>query len=119
MQYALMFYENPSEFAKRADSPETEAYWASWMAYSQAARESGVLQGGQALEAPGMSTALRLKSGAKNVQDGPIADTKEQLGGFFIIDVPNLDDALEWAAKAPCAGNGGVEVRPVMAGRSN
>lgn len=116
MQYALMFYENPSEFAKRADSPDTAAYWASWTAYSQAAREAGVLQGGQALQAPGMSTALRLKSGARSVQDGPIADTKEQLGGFFIVDVPDLDAALDWAAKAPCADNVGVEVRPLMDG---
>lgn len=114
MKYALIFYETASEFSKRTDAAHSDAYWASWQAYSQAAGQSGLLEGGQALEPPATATALRLKDGARNVQDGPIADTKEQLGGFFIIDVPDLDSALEWAARAPCASDGGVEVRPLL-----
>ena len=57
---------------------------------------------------------MRVANGRRQVQDGPFADTREHLGGYFVIDVPTLDAALEWAARAPCASNGGVEVRPVL-----
>jgi hypothetical protein len=59
-------------------------------------------------------TTLRVRGDKRQVQDGPFADTKEQLGGYFVIEVPDLDSALEWAARAPCASTGGVEVRPVF-----
>lgn len=114
MKYALLFYENETEMAKRTDPKHADAYWAAWTAYSQAASEAGVMPSGAGLEPPETGTAVRLKNGARDVQDGPIVDTKERLGGFFILDVPSLDDALGWAAKAPCATEGGVEVRPLM-----
>jgi hypothetical protein len=55
-----------------------------------------------------------MRDGVRQVQDGPFPETKEQLGGFFVVDVPTLDDALQWAARAPCASTGGVEVRPEL-----
>jgi hypothetical protein len=69
---------------------------------------------GNGLQPPHTATTVRIQDGKRHVQDGPFADTKEQLGGYFIIDVPHVDAALEWAARAPCASTGGVEVRPVM-----
>ena len=114
MDYMLMFYEPPHDFKARGDTPEGEAYWGGWMAYVGALYGSGTVKSGAGLEPPATATTLRISSGKRKVQDGPFADAKEQLGGFFVIDVPDLDTALEWAARAPCAATGGVEVRPVM-----
>jgi hypothetical protein len=69
---------------------------------------------GNGLQAPEMGTTVRLRDGKRQVQDGPIADTKEHLGGYFIIQAPTLDVALEWAARAPCTASGSAEVRPVL-----
>ena len=69
---------------------------------------------GHGLQLPHTATTLRQRDGQRQVQDGPFADSKEQLGGYFVIDVPRLDDALEWAARCPTAATGAVEVRPVM-----
>lgn len=113
MQYMLMFYESPEIWGAREDHRAPE-YWGSWMAYVKAMNESGLVRSGAGLQPPTTSTSLRIRDSRKQVQDGPFADTKEQLGGFFVIDVPDLDAALEWAAKAPCASTGGVEVRPVL-----
>ena len=113
MQYMLMFYESNEGWASR-DDERAPAYWAGWMAYVKALNDSGLVRGGAGLQPPATSTTLRVRENRRQVQDGPFADSKEQLGGFFLIDVPNLDAALEWAAKAPCASSGGVEVRPVL-----
>jgi hypothetical protein len=113
MQYMLMFYQPMAELENRG-GPGAEAYMASWMAYVGAVRESGISTSGYGLQPPMTGTTLRVRGDKRQVQDGPFADTKEQLGGYFIIDVPDLDTALEWAARAPCASTGGVEVRPVF-----
>ncbi len=115
MQYALLFAEPASEVAKRKDPGAAPAYWGAWMGYMDAMREAGIMRGGQGLEPPTLATTLRLRDGQRHVQDGPYADSKEQLGGFVTIEVPDLDTALEWAARSPAAGVGSVEVRPVMA----
>ncbi|WP_017300169.1 YciI family protein [Nodosilinea nodulosa] len=114
MQYAIMVYEPEQEFAKRSDATHQEAYWGAYQAYSQALAEAGVASGGTALHPPHTSTTLWLEAGHRKVQDGPYADTKEQLGGMFIVDVPNLDVALDWAARCPAATTGRVEVRPLL-----
>ena len=115
MEYMLMFYEAKADFAKRNEDPATSPYWAAWMAYSQAIREAGVSKGvGEALQPPETATVVRSQGGQRQVQDGPFADAKEQLGGYMVIEAPSLDQALEWAARAPCAASGGVEVRPIM-----
>ena len=85
------------------------------MAYVGAVYESGTVVSGDGLLPPSTATTtLRVRGDKRQVQDGPFADTKEQLGGYFVLEVPDLDSALEWAARAPCASTGGVEVRPVM-----
>ena len=113
MQYMLMFYETPDDIARRTDQRAPE-YSAGWTAYVKALSESGLVRGGSGLQASTTATTLRVRGTERQIHDGPFADTKEQLGGFFLIEVPNLDAALTWAARAPCAGTGGVEVRPTM-----
>ncbi len=114
MQYMLMLNETASEFARRTDPAETEAYWGGWNAFIGAMAQAGVIVKGDGLQGPMLATTLRVIDGKRHVQDGPFADTKEQLGGYFVIEVPDLDAALDWAAKAPCALTGSVEVRPVL-----
>ena len=103
MQYLIMALETDDEFAQREDPERAAAYWAGWEAYLAALAESGVLTGTGGLHQPATSTTVRLRDGQRVVHDGPYADTKEQLGGFFAIDVPDLDAALEWAARCPSA----------------
>jgi hypothetical protein len=114
MEYMLMFYENVRQFEQRKDRTESQPYWAGWMAYVQAMHQSGVVKSGAGLQEPGTGTTVRVVDGKRRVQDGPFADTKEQLAGFFVIDVPDLDTALAWAARSPSAATAGVEVRPVL-----
>lgn len=116
MQYMLMLYETADDLAHRAEGRNGE-YWAGWMAYVDAIRKSGIVRAGAGLEPPKAAATLRTRGGSRKIQDGPFADAKEQLGGFFVIETKTLDEALEWAARAPCASTGGVEVRPVMAPR--
>jgi hypothetical protein len=114
MNYMLMLNETAAEFARRTDPAETEAYWGGWNAFIGAMAAAGVIVKGDGLQGPTLATTVRIVDGRRHVQDGPFADTKEQLGGYFVIDVPDLDAALDWAAKAPCALTGSVEVRPVL-----
>ena len=112
MQFALIIHEHPDELAKR-NSPEAPAYWAAWSAYSAAVAAAGVMRGGAGLEPPETATTVTLAPGGHEVHDGPFADSKEQLGGFYLIEVDTLDAALAWAAKLP-SPNGKIEVRPVL-----
>jgi hypothetical protein len=114
MKYAVIIYEAPTGFAARTDPAEMGPYWGSYMAYGKALTDAGVMAGGAGLQPPETATTLRLRDGKRHVQDGPFADTKEQLGGFYLIDVPDLDAALSWAAKCPGAAGAGVEVRPLL-----
>ena len=114
MQVMLTMIEDQSDFARR-EGDGAPAYWAGWQAYTSALVEAGVLVSGNALKPPDTATTVRV-SGAKSlVQDGPFSEGREQLGGYYIIEVATLDDALLWAARAPCAETGAVEVRPVLA----
>jgi hypothetical protein len=113
MQYMLSFYLSPEDIACRNDQ-RAPAYFAGWRAYAGAMHQSGVVVNGHGLKDPSTSTSIRVRGDKRQVQDGPFADTKEQLGGYFVIETADLDAALEWAARAPCAATGGVEVRPVM-----
>lgn len=110
MQFALLIYESPEAFASRK-SDGTDPYTGAWRAYHKALVESGAYIGGDPLEPAEMGTTVRIKEGKRSVQDGPYADTKEQLGGFIILELPSLDAALEWAARCPSAAYGAVEVR--------
>jgi len=112
MNYTLLFYLSPEEFSARTDPKKRQAFWGSFVPYMQALREAGIVVGGAGLEPPEAATTVKLRDGKRLVQDGPYAETKEQLGGFFTINVPDLDTALDWAARYPAGAGGAVEVRP-------
>jgi len=112
MQFALLVYESPEAFATRSKDG-TDSYTGAWRAYHKALVESGAYVAGDPLEVPETGTTVRVKEGKRHVQDGPYADTKEQLGGFIILELPSLDAALEWAARCPAASTGVMEVRPL------
>lgn len=114
MHYALLIREDASDFAKRDNAQESGPYWAGWSAYSQAIVQAGLFVSGAGLLPPAAATTVRLGEGTRDVQDGPFADAKEQLAGFFVIDVADLDAAIGWAARAPISRLGSVEVRPVL-----
>jgi hypothetical protein len=113
MQFTIFVYEPPHDFDARSDPGRAAPYWGAWTAYAQALVEAGVMVSGNGLQQPGAAATLRLRDGQRLVQDGPYADTKEQLGGYFVIDVPDLDAAIAWAARCPGAQHGIMEVRPV------
>jgi hypothetical protein len=111
MLYTILIHETADDFARRTDPKRQAEYWASWPPYAQALRDAGVFAGGAGLDPPSSATLLRLREGRRLVQDGPYADTKEQLGGYFVIDVPDLETALRWAERCPTSATGTVELR--------
>lgn len=113
MQYIIMNYMPPSDHAD-ADAVRAAADGELWDAYTRALIDAGVMVGGEALLPAHTATTIRIEGGTRQIQDGPYAATKEQLGGFYVIDVPDLDTALEWAARNPAASLGAVEIRPVL-----
>ncbi|WP_372089316.1 YciI family protein [Tistrella mobilis] len=114
MQYMMVIYETAEAHAKQKDPARAGAYWGGWGAYVEAIRASGIMLEGHGLLPPERATTLRITDGRREVQDGPFADTKERLAGYFVIEVPDLDTALDWAARCPAAAEGAVELRPVM-----
>ncbi len=114
MKYMLMFKETEGDFAQRNDPEKAPAYWAAWSAYCEALAGSGIMQSGEGLQPPAAATTVRIRDGKREVHDGPYPESKEMLGGFFVIDVPDLDAALEWAARSPSSAYASTEIRPVM-----
>ena len=114
MQFMLMLNETAEDFAQRANPEQAQSYWGGWNDFIGAMAQAGVIVKGDGLQSPHSATTIRVRDGKRVVQDGPFADTKEQLGGYFVIDVPDLDTALDWAARAPSALTASVEVRPVL-----
>lgn len=112
MQYILMTYVQEDGWSKLTKA-EQEQGAAAYMAYSEALKKAGALAGMNRLQGSSAATTVRVANGKSQVLDGPYADSKEQLGGYFIIDVPDLDAALSWAARCPATGHGVVEVRPI------
>ena len=113
MQYALLIYDNESA-APEPGSPEADEIFQRYMSFTQDITTEGVNKGGEALYPIDSATTVRIRNGELQVTDGPFAETKEQLGGFYILDCKDLDEALAWAAKIPTAHHGSVEVRPIM-----
>ena len=114
MQYAVLIYESPEAFASRGDdSDERRAYVGAWRDYYQSLVQAGIYVGGNPLQNPETGTTVRVNGKGRQIQDGPYASTKEQLGGFILLELASLDQALEWAARCPAAAWGAVEVRPV------
>jgi hypothetical protein len=112
MQYLLMIYGNEAGMAA-ASQEQVGQMSAAYAAYTEAMAKAGILQGGNRLRPTSDATTVRVNGGKSQVLDGPYADTKEQLGGYYLIDVPDLDAALSWAARCPGAATGALEVRPV------
>jgi hypothetical protein len=112
MKYMLMTYVNEAGWT-HLTKDEQEQGVAAYMAYSEALTKAGVLTSSNRLQPSSAATTVRIADGKSQVLDGPYVDSKEQLGGYFLIDVPDLDAALSWAARCPGASHGVVEVRPL------
>ena len=112
MQYLLLIYMD--EAGMQAAAADMTQMHGAYMAYNKALIEAGLMQGGNALQPTSSATTVRICDGKTQVLDGPYADTKEQLGGYYLIDAPDLDTALAWAARCPGASRGIMEVRPIM-----
>ncbi len=113
MQYLLLIYDDET-WRDRLSEEESGAIVRRYQAFSRQGREAGVIVGGARLHPTTAATSVRVRDGERLVTDGPFAETKEQLGGQFLIEVPTLDDALDWAARIPGAEHGTVEVRPLL-----
>ena len=113
MQYMLLIYGDESAWSTRSEE-ENGKIFQDYGAYTEELRASGAFVEGAPLQPTGTATTVTLVDGDRVVTDGPFAETKEQLGGYYIVDVASLDEALEWAAKIPSARLGTIEVRPVM-----
>jgi len=112
MQYLLLIYGNES--AMLAASKETAGQMlAAYAAYTEAIKKAGVYVGSNRLRPTSDATSVRISNDKTKVLNGPYAETKEQLGGYYMIDVPDLDAALSWASRCPGASHGTIEVRPV------
>jgi hypothetical protein len=112
MKYMLLIYANENGWS--AMTPEQRGQgMAAYGAYTQAVTEAGVLVASNRLRNTDTATTVHIQNGESKVLDGPYAESKEQLGGFYMIDVPDLDTALSWAARCPGASHGTVEVRPI------
>jgi hypothetical protein len=113
MTYMLLLFGDEKRWATMSQEESAREYGA-YMSYTQAMREAGAYVDGDPLQPTATATTVRVTGGKTGVLDGPYADTKEQLGGYYKIEVANLDEAISWAARCPAASSGTVEVRPVM-----
>lgn len=112
MQYMLMIYGGEAAMQDRSQDDINRLVGA-YNAYTEAATSAGVLVGSNRLRPTSDATTVRIANGKTQVLNGPYAETREQLGGYYLIDVPDLDAALSWAARCPGAGYGTIEVRPI------
>jgi hypothetical protein len=115
MQYALLIYSEGRPVAA-ADSPAAGAVFDDWVAFTQALKGAGVLVTAEALEGVETATTVRLRGGERVLTDGPFIETKEHLLGFYLVELPDLDTAIDWAARMPHVRQGTVEVRPLKRG---
>jgi hypothetical protein len=111
MQYLLLIYSKEGEWSQMTPAQQEQGM-AAYMAYHEALKKAGALVGSNRLKGTDTATTVRIQNGKSQVLNGPYADTREQLGGYFLIEAPDLDAALSWAARCPGAGHGIVEVRP-------
>jgi hypothetical protein len=113
MKYALTIYVDEAQ-REAASEEDLNATSQAYGVLTQEMQQKGVLVAGEGLYPTPTATTVRVRDGERNVTDGPFAETKEQLGGFYVLDCKNLDEAIDWASKIPGAQQGSVEVRPVM-----
>ena len=113
MKYMLLLNDDPQQGAE----PGTQAHeeeMREWFAYTDALVKAGAMVGGEALHGPESATTVTVRGGERVVTDGPYIESKEVLGGYYVIEVADLDEAIDWAARVPNVRTGSVEIRPVM-----
>jgi hypothetical protein len=114
MKYLCLIYNDEHEMGTMP-RPDGEKMMAEYSEFTESIKKSGHYKGGDALQPTTTATTVRVRQNKVSTTDGPFAETKEQLGGYYVIDVPNLDEAVKWAARCPSAMHGSIEVRPVGA----
>jgi len=114
MEYLLLLHADEAGWTKMSKEQQEQGY-AAYMAYGEALKKAGALKGSNRLQPVSAATTVRVTNGKQQVLDGPYAESKEQLGGYYLIDAPDLDAAIAWAARCPGASHGTIEVRPVWA----
>jgi len=112
MQYLLMLYVRENDWPKMTPEQQQQGV-AAYMAYAQALQQAGAFKGSYRLQPSTAGTTIRMVDGKQQILDGPYAESKEQLGGYFLIEAENLDAAISWGARCPAASHGVVEVRPI------
>jgi hypothetical protein len=113
MKYIALIYTAPGS-EPQYGSPEFGPYMAEYKAASEAYVKAGIMRGGEALQPTATATTLRVRGGKAQTMDGPFAETKEQLGGFYIFECADLDEAIKYASMIPTVRNGCVEIRPIL-----
>jgi hypothetical protein len=113
MEYLLLIYDNEADLAKRSKA-ETETMYADYGRFTQSIQQSGHHRAGKQLQPVGTATTVRVRDAKRTVTDGPFAETREQLGGFYMIEAKDLDEALAIAERIPSARTGSIEVRPLV-----
>jgi hypothetical protein len=113
VQYMLLIYGDQSARPSMTEEEMNQIFQA-YMTYTEELQNSGKMVAGDALQPTDTATTVRVRNDETLTTDGPFAETKEQLGGYYLVDVDSLDEALEWAARIPGAKHGSIEVRPVM-----
>ena len=112
MEYIVLIYGDEKAW-NRMPKSQIEQVYAAYRKYTEELQKAGVMKGGSELKPTTTATTVRVRNGKRQVTDGPFSETKEQLGGYYLIDVPNLEAALDWAAKGPSAQEGSIEIRPL------
>jgi hypothetical protein len=113
MRYMLLLFGDESSWANMSEE-EGAAVMAAYDRYYEEATKAGVFVSGEGLQPTATATTMRIVGGERVLNDGPFAETKEQLGGFYVLECKDLDDALAWAERCPASGNGAIEIRPVI-----
>jgi hypothetical protein len=113
MQFMLLIYDDEQTWQGFSEEERT-ALMGEYFAYTDELRAAGAYVAADALQPVGTATTVRVRDGEQLLTDGPFAETKERLGGYYIVDVDSIDEAIQWAAKIPSARYGSIEVRPVM-----
>jgi hypothetical protein len=113
MRYLLLIYGDETAYANMSEE-ELQADMQKWWEYDAAIKESGASPGGEALQPTATATSVRDDNGSPLVTDGPFAETREQLGGYYLLDVENLDEAIKWAHRCAAINHGTIELRPIQ-----
>src|SRR5207244_10811319 len=112
-QYLLLIYENEKNYATMSEN-ESKKIMGEYFAFTEEIKKAGKMVAGDALQPTHTATTVRVRDGKRLTTDGPFAETKEQLGGYYLVEAGDLDEAIAIAAKIPCARFGSVEVRPIL-----